>query len=254
MNEVARLLTETRPRYAVLAATLAEEIAAGRPPVGELLATEQELCARFGVSRSTVREALRRLRELGLVDAAHGIGTRVVAAKPRPGYAMAVRSLADLMGYEGPTRLLVQERGPYDGDGEALGFPPGEALFRVAGQRVGMEGSDEPIACAEMFFPAAYAALGERPEVGITPVYRMIEAEHGLPILEMRQEITAIALAPTEAAAFGMPSGSPGLRILRQFFTRDRRLVEATVNIHPAGNRFAYTIHLAAPGVTTPER
>jgi DNA-binding GntR family transcriptional regulator len=253
MSGAARLLTETRPRYAVVAATLADEIAAGRPGVGALLATEQELCARFGVSRSTVREALRRLRALGLVDAAHGIGTRVVAARPRPGYAMAVRSLAELMGYEGPTRLVVQERGPYDGDGEAIGFPGDEALFRIAGQRMSATGAGEPIACAEMVFAAAHAALSERPEIGSTPVYRMIEAEHGLPILEMRQEITAIALAPAAARVFGVPAGAPGLRILRQFFTRGQRLLEATVNTHPAGDRFAYRVHLTAPGVAAPD-
>ena len=47
--------------YARLAKTLLNEIAAGRHPVGALLPTEHELSAHHGVSRSTVRQALRDL-------------------------------------------------------------------------------------------------------------------------------------------------------------------------------------------------
>ncbi|RYG99361.1 MAG: GntR family transcriptional regulator, partial [Alphaproteobacteria bacterium] len=63
------------PLYAQVAGTLKEEIVSGAWPVGSLLPTEDELCARFSVSRYTVREALRRLREDGLVSSRQGAGT-----------------------------------------------------------------------------------------------------------------------------------------------------------------------------------
>ena len=44
---------------------------------GDLLPTEAELCARLGVSRSSVREAIRTLSTLGIVDVRHGHGTYV---------------------------------------------------------------------------------------------------------------------------------------------------------------------------------
>ncbi|MFD4261565.1 FadR/GntR family transcriptional regulator [Streptomyces sp. NPDC058534] len=44
---------------------------------GDLLPTEAELCERLGVSRSSVREAIRTLSTLGIVDVRHGHGTYV---------------------------------------------------------------------------------------------------------------------------------------------------------------------------------
>jgi DNA-binding FadR family transcriptional regulator len=52
-------------------------IASGELPPGSLLPTEPEMSARFGVSRSVVREALRVLGAKGLIDVRHGSGTRV---------------------------------------------------------------------------------------------------------------------------------------------------------------------------------
>lgn len=53
------------------------ELAAGHYPVGSKLPSESELSDRFGVSRPTVRAALRELQALSLVRTQHGAGTFV---------------------------------------------------------------------------------------------------------------------------------------------------------------------------------
>jgi DNA-binding GntR family transcriptional regulator len=55
-----------------------ELIASDTVPPGRLLPPEKELSERYGVSRITVRAALRSLQEAGLVSIRHGIGTRVL--------------------------------------------------------------------------------------------------------------------------------------------------------------------------------
>ena len=55
------------PRYAQLAKTLFDEIDSKQYSIGDLLPTEYELCAQFGVSRSTAREAVKQLVQQGLV-------------------------------------------------------------------------------------------------------------------------------------------------------------------------------------------
>ena len=50
-----------------VAQSLIEDIAAGKFPVGSLIATEADLCERFGVSRNTARAALAVLSDMGLV-------------------------------------------------------------------------------------------------------------------------------------------------------------------------------------------
>ena len=65
-------------RYLQVARTLRKEIVDGVYPVGSQLPTEHELCERFAVSRYTVREALRRLRDDNLVSSRPRAGTMVV--------------------------------------------------------------------------------------------------------------------------------------------------------------------------------
>ena len=58
---------------------LVRGIVAGELAPGSALPPEPEMGARFGVSRSVVREALRVLDAKGLVEVRHGSGTRVTA-------------------------------------------------------------------------------------------------------------------------------------------------------------------------------
>ena len=99
--------TSTRSaRYRDIEAHLRELIAAASP--GDALPTEAELCARFDVSRMTVRQALQELTNAGLVDRQRGKGT-FVAARPmhrRPGVFL---SFTEEMARRGmtPTSRLV---------------------------------------------------------------------------------------------------------------------------------------------------
>lgn len=69
---------------AKIAATIGQEIAAGRLKGGEKLPTEHELAKTFGVSRSVVREAIAQLRNEGLLDTRQGVGAFVLEAQRRP--------------------------------------------------------------------------------------------------------------------------------------------------------------------------
>lgn len=62
-------------------AELRGEIESGRVPVGSKLPAEAALAARYGVSRSVVREALRSCAALGLTETHTGKGTFVVSGR-----------------------------------------------------------------------------------------------------------------------------------------------------------------------------
>ena len=100
-------LLAPQPRYRQLAQTLINEIESGRYPVGGLLPTEFELCEQFGASRFTVREAIKQLVQLGLVDRQPGVGTRVKIAQPASEYRQVMQRLADLQQYSAQTELDV---------------------------------------------------------------------------------------------------------------------------------------------------
>lgn len=56
---------------------LIESIVAEKYAPGDSLPSEAEMCEVYGVSRSSVREALRVLSEKGLIEVRHGLGTRI---------------------------------------------------------------------------------------------------------------------------------------------------------------------------------
>jgi GntR family transcriptional repressor for pyruvate dehydrogenase complex len=58
-------------------ATLLEAVVAGRYAPGEKLPRQRELAADLGVTLQPLREALKRLEQMGLVEARHGDATRV---------------------------------------------------------------------------------------------------------------------------------------------------------------------------------
>ena len=67
-----------------LAAALSAEIRAGRPAAGKKLPTEAALVVQFAVSRTVVREAVSRLKSLGLVESRQGSGVFVRPAAFAP--------------------------------------------------------------------------------------------------------------------------------------------------------------------------
>jgi GntR family transcriptional repressor for pyruvate dehydrogenase complex len=152
-----------------IADRLREDILAGRYQPGSSLPPERELASRYGVNRTSVKHALVRLEQSGLIDIKHGIGSLVVDYGARGG--------AELLQY-----LLVRSGGI---DRQLLGALlevraiMGGAIAHLAAQRTGPEDAagleqvlqkverslGEPAAvqaCDMEFFRALAGATGNR--------------------------------------------------------------------------------------------
>jgi DNA-binding FadR family transcriptional regulator len=88
--------------YEVVAERLRKIILDGRRS-SDRLPTEGELCARFGVSRSTIREALRTLASQGLITTHRGVtgGSRIVQLRHQDVGDMLTQSLTVLTHTDG---------------------------------------------------------------------------------------------------------------------------------------------------------
>ena len=85
-------LVRTSRLYEQIVQQIEESIVKGELKPGDQLPAERELAQRFGVSRTAVREAVKALREKGLVEAYSGRGTFIT-----DGTTQAVRQSLDLM-------------------------------------------------------------------------------------------------------------------------------------------------------------
>ena len=85
-------LVRTSRLYEQIVQQIEESILKGALKPGDQLPAERDLAQRFGVSRTAVREAVKALREKGLVEAYSGRGTFIT-----DGTSQAVRQSLDLM-------------------------------------------------------------------------------------------------------------------------------------------------------------
>ena len=85
-------VVRTSRLYEQIVQQIEESILKGTLKTGDQLPAERDLAQRFGVSRTAVREAVKALREKGLVEAYSGRGTFIT-----DGTSQAVRQSLDLM-------------------------------------------------------------------------------------------------------------------------------------------------------------
>lgn len=97
MNKIVS--PKTMPRYMQILATLRARVEDGVYPLETSLPAEADLCEEFCASRYTVREALRRLVEQGMVQRRQGSGSVVIAAEPQARFVHSLASLAGLFQY-----------------------------------------------------------------------------------------------------------------------------------------------------------
>ncbi|MCF6093168.1 GntR family transcriptional regulator [Microaerobacter geothermalis] len=85
-----KLKMNNRPLYALVIDKIKKDIENGRYKEGERLPSEFQLSKELGVSRATLREALRMLEEEKMVKKRHGIGTFV---SHRPVFVSGIEEL-----------------------------------------------------------------------------------------------------------------------------------------------------------------
>jgi len=86
-----------RNRAATLVDAFQAQVRGGELRPGDKLPTEAALMARFGVSRTVVREALSMLQASRIVQTRHGIGTFVMETLPdTPGFSVSAAQMATL--------------------------------------------------------------------------------------------------------------------------------------------------------------
>lgn len=97
--------------YEVIADRLREELRQGLWPVGTRLPSVEQLAARLGVGRSTVREALMSLKTQGWVEVRHGGGTFVLRVSDAPGSGVPEIESADQLREWLELRFILETEG-----------------------------------------------------------------------------------------------------------------------------------------------
>lgn len=223
------------PRYAQVAEALLADIERGKYAVGDLLPPELEIAERYGISRYTAREAIRRLHDMGLITRRAGIGTIIKSTNTQARYTASISDITDLLHYSEETRLKILGEDWVRIEGELASLlkdAAGQRWLRFSALRY-PAGADVPISYTDILVHPRFERIRERIHEPIVTVYRLLEDMHGETIHEVRQEISCTALTREIASLLGARVGSPALYVLRYYLGKGGSLMSLSTNIYP---------------------
>ncbi len=224
---VRRHLRRGRLADEVRDAILEDYIRTGRIAPGARLPSESELCEQYGVSRVTVRSAIRSLQEASIVSVRHGFGSTVL-----PGEGTIHSGLDELCSFETFARasnasidtadVEITEAPVDDERAREFDVPVGTPLLTIArnklyaGKKVGRIVDDLP----EGVLPFETVV---REFNGSVLDILLAHAEVGVEYADCK--ILPVALDATLARSIGVARGTPALHLEEHTRTFEGRVV-----------------------------
>ena len=237
------------PRYQQIADDLLAKLRDGTHPVGSMLPTEVELSGQYGVSRYTVREALRLLEAMGLVDRRQGAGTTVAATDPDERFVHEMTSIDELLQYPENTRLYVISA-RYVEAGEALaerlGCSQGETWQQIDTVRR-VTATAAPICTTTIFVRSEYGGIEDDIGTVPEPVYAQVQKRFDLQLDRVAIDLSAGTVGEARAELLEVEPHAPALLIMRRYLDAKGRIFEVSDSCHPAA-RFTYRVTLRRYG------
>lgn len=226
------------PLWIQAANLISDEIASGVLRPGMRLPPERELCQQLSISRVTLRKALNKLVEDGLLNASHGRGWYVAdggtANKDWPNSLESFSETAARMGLIASSRVLRAGIAPatFD-DAEELSIAPGTRLYSL--ERVRLL-NDVPIAVDLSRIPADRVPGFENIDFTTASLYEELQRA-GLELNRADSTIEARQADPVVAQHLDIEVGKPVL-VMHQLVTDAAGKPLFASNIQYSGERY----------------
>jgi GntR family transcriptional regulator len=205
--------------YAKVEETIATEIAQGEYRPGDQLPTEDELLERFQVSRITVRRAIQNLVHRGLLEIRRGLGTFVLEPRIEAELTKLTGFVEDMnaAGQKASARVVSQHIVAASARvAERLHLAKGAKVMRIERVRLA---DGVPISFDETYLPLPLGKKIARNDLRLYPIFTLLEAEFGVPLIEADYELEAVIATKAIADALQVRVGSPIFQIERTSMT-----------------------------------
>src|SRR6266849_10434282 len=168
--------------YSRVEAVLASEVADGDLKIGDQLPTEDNLVARFGVSRITVRRAIQNLVTRGLVEIRRGKGTFVAAPKITQDLKELSGFVEDMhaLGRKPTARVISKEIVTADATvASQLALTKGEHVVRIRRVRLA---DGIPLSFDETYLPLEIGKKIITNNLKVEPIFSLLERKYDVPL------------------------------------------------------------------------
>lgn len=219
------------PLYQQIKALLLKSLSAGEWLPGQVIPSEVELAARFGVSQGTVRKAIDEMATENVLVRRQGKGTFVATHAEQETQYRFLRLMPDEAPAGGGPPALQRKlldcrrmRAPLE-VARLLALKSGESAVQV--RRLLLAGG-KPVVLDDLWLPGALfkGLTAERMMAWRGPLYRLFEAEFSVHMIRAEEKLRAVSADADAAAQLDVPEGTPLLSVERLSFTYGNRPVE----------------------------
>ena len=228
------------PLWAQVLADLTARLADG--DFDERFPTDQELVETYGVSRQTVREAVRRLADDGALTRERGRGTRVsrVEFEHTPGTLEGLFHQVEAQGATASSVVRVREQTTDAEIARRLELPARAALVHIERLRLA---DGEPLALDRSWLPARVARELLDARLTHAGLYDELARLCGVTIVGGTERVRPVVPSAAERRALGIPTGVAGFAIER-LVRSEREPVEWRQSL-VRGDRYSLVVELS---------
>ncbi len=206
----------------------------------ERFPTDNELVARYGVSRQTVREAVRRLSDAGVLERARGRGTRVRDFQQIGG---TLESLYEQIEAQGAAqRSIVRARELVTDPAIATRLKLAADAHLVHIERLRLA-DDEPLALDRAWLPEDLAAGLLTADLSHTGIYLELLRSCGVEVDHGSEQIKPLLPAAEDRKTLRLPRGEAAFSIERLTHSAERPVEWRHSLVR--GDRYTITLALA---------
>lgn len=246
--------TRRVPLHQQIGDALQRRILQGELPVGSRLPSERALSKVYGVSRVTLRQALKDLEQQGLVEASDGARwvTRnaTVPSSVEEG-ATGLVSFVELGATRGLTvraKVLVSRtRQSSLDEAEAMGLAPGAKVHELARLRYL---DDVAVAVDHSLIPAAVAPTLTAVDFTTASLYETLASSYGCTVTRAEYALQARIVDSQHADLLELQPGEPILEAWQTTFDDQGRVVQLCRLVY-RGDRYRFRTLLEAGRVAT---
>lgn len=225
-------------------ALIEERFVTGVQPA-DVLPSERSLAELFGVSRATVRAAIRLLELDGLLRSAPGVGTFVAA--PHVSKASVLSSFSQDIrsrGWKPSSRVVDRQLAVADvAVAHALGIEPGTEYYEITRVRLA---DDVPLGLERVQLPAGLVpGLIDLDLTG--SLYETLAEHYDIRVSRHERRISAVNLDAAHARLLDTPERSAALYVIQSGYDQHTRRVEHGRSLY-RGDRYDFSTVTYAPG------
>lgn len=232
------------PLYSQLKDRLRADLVTGRLRPHQQLPSERELCARFRVSRMTVRQALLDLAREGLIYSRVGKGTFVSEPKidqqlkTLSGFSQDMQARGSV-----PSSRVLEAKLERANQrlAQTLALSPGARVIVLSRVRLA---DGVPLAIETVRLPHALCPHLLRHDFARESLYAVLEHEYGYRLTCAQQTIEAALARPREATLLQLTLPAPVLVMERLTYTDQGVVIEYVHSIY-RGDRYKFHSTLA---------